>query len=169
MRAQTDPWFSNFLLRVSDRVEEVIDEDYFQEQSYQLKMNTLITLMNCSLTDFLAKRRFTIVFDEAEDDTHNFHPLEFLNSFNVGGLPPHYLRLNIGCLFILLRNLDPENGLCNGTRLICKRFDPNVINVEIVVRQHVGVRVLLPRIPFALSKEDMFSFKLKSLCALVLR
>ncbi|GKG62218.1 hypothetical protein Tco_0632122, partial [Tanacetum coccineum] len=28
MRAQTDPWFSNFLLRVSDGVEEVIDEDY---------------------------------------------------------------------------------------------------------------------------------------------
>ncbi|GJV52661.1 ATP-dependent DNA helicase PIF1-like protein [Tanacetum coccineum] len=30
MRARTDPWFSNFLLRVGDGVEEVIDEDYVQ-------------------------------------------------------------------------------------------------------------------------------------------
>ncbi|GJZ52509.1 ATP-dependent DNA helicase PIF1-like protein [Tanacetum coccineum] len=28
MTAQTDPWFSNFLLRVGDEVEEVIEEDY---------------------------------------------------------------------------------------------------------------------------------------------
>ncbi|GKB37152.1 ATP-dependent DNA helicase PIF1-like protein [Tanacetum coccineum] len=53
------------------------------------------------------------------------------------------------------------NGLCNGTRLICKRFDPNVINAEIAVGQHAGVRVLLPRIPLAPSEEDMFPFKLK--------
>ncbi|GJT74466.1 hypothetical protein Tco_1041191, partial [Tanacetum coccineum] len=28
MRAQTNSWFSNFLLRVGDGVEDVIDEDY---------------------------------------------------------------------------------------------------------------------------------------------
>ncbi|GJR94360.1 ATP-dependent DNA helicase PIF1-like protein [Tanacetum coccineum] len=100
-------------------------------------------------------------FDEAEDDTHNYYPLEFLNSLNVSGLPPHCLRLKIGCPIILLRNLDPANGLYNGTRLICKRFDPNVINAEIAVGQHAGVRVLLPRIPLAPSEEDMFPFKLK--------
>ncbi|GKE29959.1 hypothetical protein Tco_1445343 [Tanacetum coccineum] len=53
------------------------------------------------------------------------------------------------------------NGLCNGTRLICKHFDPNVINAKIAVRQHARVRVLLPRIPLALSEEDMFPLKLK--------
>ncbi|GJZ31607.1 ATP-dependent DNA helicase PIF1-like protein [Tanacetum coccineum] len=100
-------------------------------------------------------------FDEAEDDTRKFYPLEFLKSLNVSGLPPYYLRLKIKCPIILLRNLDPANGLCNGTRLICKRFDPNVINAEIAVEQHAGVRVLLPRIPLAPSEEDMFPFKLK--------
>nr|GEZ77611.1 hypothetical protein [Tanacetum cinerariifolium]GEZ89933.1 hypothetical protein [Tanacetum cinerariifolium] len=72
-------------------------------------------------------------FDEAKDDTHNCYPLEFLNSLNVSGLPPHYLSLKIRCPITLLRNLDLSNGLCNGTRLICKRFDPNVINPEIAV------------------------------------
>nr|GEW31922.1 hypothetical protein [Tanacetum cinerariifolium] len=44
--------------------------------------------------------------------------------------------------------------------LICKRFDPNVINAEIDVGQHAGVRVLLPRISLSSSKEVMFSYKL---------
>ncbi|GKC52617.1 ATP-dependent DNA helicase PIF1-like protein [Tanacetum coccineum] len=85
---------------------------------------------------------------------HNYYPLEFLNSLNVS-------PLKIGCLVTLLRNLDSKNGLCNGTMLICKRFDPNVINAEIVAGQHAGVRVLFPRIPLSPSEEDMFPFKLK--------
>nr|GEU35587.1 hypothetical protein [Tanacetum cinerariifolium] len=118
--------------------------------------------INNELIDrFLGEEKVYYSFDEAEDDTHNFYPLEFLNSLNVTGFPPHCLRLKIGCLIILLRNLDPANGLCNGTRLICKCFDPNVINAEITAEKHAGVRVLFPRIPLALSEEDMFPFKLK--------
>ena len=37
--------------------------------------------------------------------------------FNSGGLPPALLCLKVGCPVILLRNLDPGEGLCNGTRM----------------------------------------------------
>nr|GFB02613.1 hypothetical protein [Tanacetum cinerariifolium] len=57
-------------------------------------------------------------------------------------------------------NLDSANGLSNGTTFKCKHFDHNVINAEVAVGQHAGVRVLLPRIPLAQSEEDMFPFKL---------
>nr|KAJ0216741.1 hypothetical protein LSAT_V11C300144770 [Lactuca sativa] len=100
-------------------------------------------------------------FDEAVDDINNFYPVVFLNTLSVSGLPPHYLRLKVGCPIILLRNLDPSNGLCNGTRLICKSFQHNVIDVEIAVGQHAGKRVFLPRIPLSPSEDDMFPFKLK--------
>nr|GEW74710.1 ATP-dependent DNA helicase PIF1-like [Tanacetum cinerariifolium] len=59
-----------------------------------------------------------------------------------------------------VRNLDLENILCNGTRLICKRFDPNVINAEIVDGHHAGIRVFFLRIPHAPSEEDILPFKL---------
>ncbi|KAL4583163.1 hypothetical protein LXL04_007729 [Taraxacum kok-saghyz] len=69
--------------------------------------------------------------------------------------------LKVGCPIILLRNIDPSNGLCNGTRLICKSFQMNVIGAEIAVGHHAGKRVFLPRIPLCLSADDMFPFKLK--------
>jgi len=45
--------------------------------------------------------------------------------------------------------------------LICKGFQPNVIDAEIAVGQHSGKRVFLPRIPLCPSEDDMFPFKLK--------
>ncbi|KAL4574613.1 hypothetical protein LXL04_021447 [Taraxacum kok-saghyz] len=53
------------------------------------------------------------------------------------------------------------NGLCNGTRLICRSFQPHVIDAEIAVGQHAGKRVFLPRIPLSPSDDDMFPFKLR--------
>ncbi|XP_066384831.1 ATP-dependent DNA helicase PIF1-like [Miscanthus floridulus] len=56
----------------------------------------------------------------AVDDPHKYYPEEFLNTLTPNGLPPHVLKLKIGCLVILLRNIDPVNRLCNGTRLIIR-------------------------------------------------
>ncbi|KAL4579876.1 hypothetical protein LXL04_016044 [Taraxacum kok-saghyz] len=52
-------------------------------------------------------------------------------------------------------------ALRNGTRLICKSFQHNVIDTEIAVGQHAGKRVFLPKIPLTPSDDDMFPFKLK--------
>ena len=48
---------------------------------------------------------------------------------------------------MLLRNVDPKAGLCNGTRLIYRGSFNNVIDAEILTRQYVGTRVFLSRIP----------------------
>jgi hypothetical protein len=41
------------------------------------------------------------------DDPHNYYPEEFFNTLTPNGLPPHVLKLKIGCPVILLRNIDP--------------------------------------------------------------
>ncbi|XP_023769623.2 uncharacterized protein LOC111918198 [Lactuca sativa] len=110
---------------------------------------------------FSGEQKVYYSFDEAEDDKNNLYPIEYLNSLNVSGVPPHYLRLNTGCPVILLRNIDPSNGLCNGTRLICRAFQQNIIDAEISVGQHAGKRVFLPRIPLCPSDNEKFPFKLK--------
>lgn len=64
---------------------------------------------------------------------------------------------------MLLRNINPSEGLCNGTRLICHRFDQNMIDVETSVRKYWGKRVFLPRIPFfpIENVQDVLHFKHK--------
>ena len=40
-------------------------------------------------------------------------PIEYLNSIEEGGLPPHELKLKRGVPIMLSRNLNPREGLCN--------------------------------------------------------
>lgn len=82
-----------------------------------------------------------------EDSQSHTFPVEFLNSLNLSGLPPHKLYLKLGMPVILLRNLSPQNGLCNGTRLICRRFYMRTIECEIAIGDHAGQTVLIPRLP----------------------
>ncbi|KAJ1684991.1 hypothetical protein LUZ63_016381 [Rhynchospora breviuscula] len=99
--------------------------------------------------------------DTAVDDARGNYPSEFLNSLTPNGLPPHILKLKKGCPVILLRNLDPANGLCNGTRLVCWNFQRNVIDAEITTGGHVGKRIFIPRIPLSPADDDLFPFRFK--------
>ena len=100
-------------------------------------------------------------FDTAVDDPNNYYPSEFLNTLTPNGLPPHVLKLKVGCPIMLLRNIDPANGLCNGTRLVVRGFQKNSIDAEIVLGQHAGMRIFLPRIPLCPSDDEMFPFQFK--------
>jgi ATP-dependent DNA helicase PIF1 len=71
--------------------------------------------------------------DSAEDtEMANTYPSEFLNTLEVSGMPSHKLSLKIGAPMILLRNLDPSAGLCNGTRLIVRHFTMRVVEAKII-------------------------------------
>jgi hypothetical protein len=70
------------------------------------------------IKQFLGDEHVYFSHDTVDDDTTNTYPLDFLNSITPNGLPPHILRIKKNCHVILLRNLDPHNGLCNGTRLL---------------------------------------------------
>lgn len=77
-------------------------------------------------------------FDMILDDSCNMYPSEFLNTLSPAGMSPHELILKENCPVILLQNLAPASGLCNGTRLICKRFFPNIIECVIITGHHKG-------------------------------
>ncbi|AQL01280.1 hypothetical protein ZEAMMB73_Zm00001d044992 [Zea mays] len=124
--------------------------------------NDWVDMINMRMIDrFQGEQMMYHSFDTAVDDPNNYYPSEFLNTLTPNGLPPHVLKLKVGCPIMLLRNIDPANGLCNGTRLVVRGFQKNSIDAEIVLGQHAGMRIFLPRIPLCPSDDEMFPFQFK--------
>ncbi|PWZ10632.1 ATP-dependent DNA helicase PIF1 [Zea mays] len=142
--------------------ENMSDSTYITSRAILSTWNNWVDMINAKMIDrFQGEHMVYHSFDSTMDDPHNYYPPEFLNTLTPNGLPPHVLKLKIGCPIILLRNIDPVNGLCNGTRLVIRGFQRNSIDAEIVLGQHAGKRVFLPRIPLCPSDEEMFPFQFK--------
>ncbi|PWZ23284.1 ATP-dependent DNA helicase PIF1 [Zea mays] len=138
------------------------DSTYITSRAILSTRNEWVDMINVKMIDrFQGEHMVYHCFDSAMDDPHNYYPPEFLNTLTPNGLPPHVLKLKIGCPVILLRNIDPANGLWNGTRLVVRGFQRNNIDAEIVLGQHAGKRIFLPRIPLCPSDEEMFPFQFK--------
>lgn len=85
------------------------------------------------------------------------YPTEFLNSLNPSGMPPHLLKLKVGSILMVLRNLNPPK-LCNGTRVVVKKLTKNLIEAKIISGKFKGDNILIPRIPI-ISSDLTFEFK----------
>ncbi|CAN0874968.1 ATP-dependent DNA helicase PIF1 [Linum grandiflorum] len=64
------------------------------------------------------------------------YPTEFLNSLSFNGMPEHQLHFKQYTIVMLLRNLNPAAGLCNGTRILLTNLGTNVIRGLIVGGQY---------------------------------
>jgi ATP-dependent DNA helicase PIF1 len=73
-------------------------------------------------------------------------PTEFLNTLHVSGIPQHELKLKIGAIVILLKNINSSQGLCYGTRLFVEELRYDVILAIIAAGKHKGLKVFLSRI-----------------------
>ena len=135
---------------------------YMHERAILSTRNEYVDRLNARMIDmFPGEEKVYYSFDCVNDDSQNTYPIDFLNSITPSGLPPHELRVKKNCPIILLRNLDPHNGLCNGTRLMVRGFEDNAIDAEIVNGQHSRERVFIPRIPLSPSEDITLPFRFK--------
>ncbi|XP_074323772.1 uncharacterized protein LOC141660684 [Apium graveolens] len=98
-------------------------------------------------------------FGGTDEDMNKAFPIEYLNSLNVAGMPPHDLKLKVGVVVMLMRNLNQTLGLCNGTRMIvtkCLRF---CVKCEVICGTFVGSKHFIPRMELSPSNTKM-PFKL---------
>ena len=126
---------------------------YLAERAILAARKDVVNNLNAQLLASMRGEVFTSysadkVVDEENAETY---ATEYLNTINLSNLPPHELKLKIGATVILLHNLSPSTGLCNGTRLHVAHISQRVIECEILAGKHAGNMVFIPRIPLSSS------------------
>ncbi|XP_058123126.1 uncharacterized protein LOC131285214 [Anopheles ziemanni] len=123
---------------------------YFTDRSILSPLNADVTTINNVVLDRipepLMEYRSVDTLVNPEEQENLQLPPEFLNSLNISGIPVHRLRLKRFVSVLLLRNLNTEMGLCNGTRLQIIDMKANCIHARILTGKRLGDDVLLPRI-----------------------
>ena len=79
------------------------------------------------------------------NDLHEL-PIKQLQSIDIPSLPPSQLSLKIGAPVLLLRNLSPRDGLCNGTRMVVTSLQNHCIEARILGGDFDGQLWVIPRI-----------------------
>ncbi|CAI0446752.1 unnamed protein product [Linum tenue] len=83
---------------------------------------------------------------EVPESFSETYPTEFLNTLSFNGVPDHEIRLKVNTPVMLLRNLSPPSGLCNGTRLMITSLGQNSIIGNIMGGSFDGKPVAISRI-----------------------
>ena len=145
--------------------------DYFLDRMILAPRNSDVGELNRRILELVSGEEEVFlsadsVVDEAGVDDgspgHDTFPAEFLRTLNPPGLPPGELRLKPGCPIILLRNLCPAQGLCNGTRMVVVRMSRRVLEVRLIGGEHHGEHAFIPRITLSPTEgQTGFAFALK--------
>ena len=106
------------------------DPNYFNNRCILTPLNKNVDCINDMCYDRIENETEKIYKSQDSvglEDTQTLFSQEFLNSRNFAGVPKHELRLKENIPIMLLRNIDSENGLCNGTRLLIKKLHKHVL------------------------------------------
>jgi hypothetical protein len=139
---------------------------YFSERTILSSWNNEVDDLNHFILDLIPGEEKvlhsvdTVPQSGSEEEGELMYPPEYLNSINCSGLPLAHLRLKVGCPVMVLCNLDPAKGICNGTRGILTKIGLRVLEIELLNNNHTRSRVFIPRIGIIPSDHQIpFSFK----------
>ena len=97
--------------------------------------------------------------DLVEENEHQYS-IEFLNTLCPSGMRPHTLQLRKHSITMLLRNLDPVNGHCYGTRYVIEHLHDHIIDATIACGPRAGKQIFIPRIA-KIPSDNIFPFHMK--------
>ena len=133
------------------------DPEWLAARGILATKNTTVDILNDKIMEELPGETITLrsVDSVADDNNATLYSPEFLNSLNISGLPPHKMNLKNGAPIMLLRNLDPQNGHCNGTRYFLKSVTDRLLEACMLGGERAGSILLIPRIVLMPSDTDL--------------
>ena len=147
-------WYSIWML--GKNIEESIFPNFDEDRSNSIILTTKNDL-SLKLNDDIVQRlpgqeRLFLSSDSVtcdDEEEANNYPLEFLTSITPSGMPPHQLKLKIGCTVMLLRNICSKRVFCNRVRLKVVSMLMSVLHCQVLNGTHCGQDVLIPRLKLA--------------------
>ena len=145
------------------------ETNMFHDRAILTSKNDAVTAFNDTITGLRnTESRDYFAFDEVQNDqAHHIsdYPAEFLQTLGGSGLPLGKLTLQVGMPVMLLRNLYPKMGLCNGTRLIITCLYDHGVRGKIIStapafhgQEHYIHRITMTTeedLPFTLSRRQL--------------
>ncbi|KAE9295071.1 hypothetical protein PF008_g24368 [Phytophthora fragariae] len=94
----------------------IATDDYFANRTIFTTINAMVHRINDAVSARLDgdAREYRSIDSVQDDKVSNFFEQEVLNSVSVNGIPPHKLTLKVGAPIMLMRNLNPDIGICTG-------------------------------------------------------
>lgn len=136
-----------------DFLKNMTSSTYLRQRSILTPTNAIVGDINDYILDMIPGETHTYYSQDsladdvgAQNDFNTAFPVEYLNSINLPCIPKHELKLKVGTVIMLMRNLNQIMGLCNGTRMIVRKCLKNSILCEILCGSQVGSLHIIPRI-----------------------
>jgi ATP-dependent DNA helicase PIF1 len=117
-----DPLASIVNSTYPDFLRNMDNQSYFKDRAILAPTNAIFEQINDYILDLMPGDEKTCLCcdspcsaNSAGGGPSDVHTPEFLNTITSSGLPNHVLKLKVGVPVMLLRNIDQNLGLCNGT------------------------------------------------------
>ena len=153
--------------RVYPRIshQEVKDDQYFLDYIIFCSRNNKVHNINETILqqfnpgpniEVHILRSVDSVFEE--NRMYHAYSIEFLQQLNTNRLSLALLCLKVGCPVILLRNLNPGEKLCNGTRMVVLNMRRKVLQYRIINKDKRFAEevILIPRIRLLPNTKTLF-------------
>ena len=150
---------AKFCEKIWPRLEEnYMDISYLDGRAVLAPTNKKVDEINALVTEKIPGPGTVLLSADAlteQEDPFRFS-VEYLNTLQPVGLPNHKLVLKPGQPLMLLRNINPKKGQCNGTRMVFTQLVSNrVLQCKI---PGSNTPILIPRITLR-PKEGQYGFE----------
>ncbi|CEI93359.1 hypothetical protein RMCBS344292_07594 [Rhizopus microsporus] len=137
---------------------------YFGERAILATRND--TVINEIILSKVPGEKVTVLSTDSasvnEADALHTVSAEYLHSLDPTGLTSSEIELKVGSPMMLLRNIDPARGLCNGTRLIVVRIGSYIFRARLANKLDGPLELILrftlstqeSELPFTLTRKQ---------------
>ncbi|CAN1178289.1 ATP-dependent DNA helicase PIF1 [Linum perenne] len=132
-----------------------MSQSYIKERAIVTPTNKHVSVINDHILSIVPREARTyfsldsiVPEGNASPNIQTVYPSEFLNTLSFNGVPEHSITLKEQTPVMILRNINPTLGLCNGTRIFITKLCQHVLKGVVIGVFSEGTLVAIPRIQF---------------------